>query len=521
VQLICTCEGKTAAAGVIVGGGAVQSVFISPPPRVIEAGVPFTLAAWVVSDSGAVIDSSEVAWQSSDPEVARVSAGGRVRPRTPGDVTISASAGGVDASVSFSVAPSTTGWVPPEGEEDVEEPAAVGALATSAIFPTSAPDGSSPSPEFGGAELPEPAATGEGVAATGEAAAFVLPQKKKPSKLLLIGLPLVIVGAAAAAFFANRERPVSENAGAVANRDTLSGPAPGTVSLAGVPATVTVGDTFTVSGTVVDSNRTSIPATAAGWRSSNPEVATVDSATGRVMAVAPGEASIDAVVAGRPTTAKLVVAARPSGPIARIVVTPARLRVIEGKKQQLAANLVDSANTPVVGAVTWQIEDTTIASIDASGNITARKAGRTNVVATSGTVTTKVPLTVASKEGEADATAIRGQIEQFVAAVNGRSAPRVTALYTQESAQDKQNLEFLLDLLKQPTANLRASALTVSAPEIGWTEAQTSFTLRLSWKPATGAAKSQTVPFRATLEKATTGAGGWKLVGVRASEKLQ
>jgi eukaryotic-like serine/threonine-protein kinase len=517
LQLICTCEGKTATATVSVGGGAVQSVFISPPPPVIEAGQAFTLEAWVVSESGAVIDSSEVSWQSSDPEVATVAAGGRVKPRTPGDVTITASAGGVDASVNFSVAPSTTGWVPPEGEEAVEE--AVGAFDTAAIFPTPTPDFSGSTPEFTSNALPEPAVTGEGLAAVADEASFSPTPKKKTSKLLLIGLPLVIAGVAVAAVLANRG---GSSAGDVVQpvRDTVVGPVPGTVSLSGVPATVTVGDTFTVAGTVVDSTRTPIPATAASWRSSHPEIATVDSATGQVTAVAPGEATIDATVAGKPATARLVVAARQSGPIARIAIAPTRLRITEGKKQQLTADLVDSANAPVVGAVTWQIEDTTIASIDQTGNVTARKPGRTNVVATSGTVTTKVPLQVASKEGETDAEAIRAQVEQFLTALNGRNAQRVTALYSAESPQDKQNLEFLLEALK-PAANLRATALNVAAPEIGWTEATANFTVRLAWKPANGAAKTQTVPFKATLEKGGTATNSWKLLGVKATDKLQ
>jgi uncharacterized protein YjdB len=516
LQLVCTCEGKVATATISVGGGAVQSVFISPPPPVIEAGVPFTLEAWVVSEAGAVIDASEVSWQSSDPEVATVAARGRVKPRTPGDVTITASAGGVDASVNFAVEPSTTGWVPPEGD-DVDE--SVEPLTTSAIFPTAAPDFGSATPELTSSALPEPAATGEGLIAAADEASFSPTPKKKTSKLLLVGLPLMIAGVAVTAMLANRG---GSSAGDVAPpvRDTVVGPLPGTVSLSGAPATVTVGDTFTVAGTIVDSTRTPIPAAGASWRSSHPEIAAVDSVTGRVTAVAPGEVTIEATVGGKPATTRLVVAGRQSGPIARIAIAPARLRLIEGKKQQLTANLVDSANAPVIGAVTWQVEDTTIASIDATGTITARKPGRTNVVATSDAVTAKVPLQVVSKEGETDADAIRAQVGQFLTALNGRNAQRVTALYTAESPQDKQNLEALLEALK-PAANLRATALNVAAPEIGWTEATANFTVRLSWKPPTGAAKTQTVPFKATLEKGGTAVSSWKLLGVRATEKLQ
>ncbi len=518
VSLGCTCEGRTASATVIVGTGAVQSVFISPPPPVIEAGAPFALEAWVVSETGAVIDSSEVSWQSSDPEVATVAAGGRVSPHAPGDVTITASAGGVDASVSFSVAPSSTGWVPPDGDASAVESAE--SLTTSAIFSSPVPDLGTATPELTTDALPERSPTGESSIVVVDESSFTRPPKKRTSRLLLIGLPLVIVGVAAAAMLANRDSSAAGDVAVSATHDTVVGPRPGTVSLSGVPSIVTVGDTFTVAGTVVDSTRTAVPAVVASWRSSNPEVATVDSTTGRVTAVAAGEATIDAEVAGQAATARLVIAPRASGPIARIVVAPARLRVIEGRKQQLTANLVDSANAPVIGAVTWQIEDTTIASVDASGNITTKKPGRTNVVAASGSVTTKVPLTVASKDGD-DAEVIRAQIEPFLTALNGKNAQRVTALYAAESQQDKDNLAFLLETLKQPAANLRATGLNVAAPEVGWTEATANFTVRLSWKPATGAAKSQTVPFKATLEKGGTTTTTWKLLNVRAMEKLQ
>jgi uncharacterized protein YjdB len=518
LPIVCTCEGKTATASVIVGAGAVQSVFISPPPPVIEAGVPFTLEAWVVSETGAVIDSSEVSWHSSDPEIATVAAGGRVGPRGEGDVTITASAGGVDAAVNFSVAPSSTGWTPSDtADEAMADPADI--LTTSAIFSSPTPDLSRPGPDLTANALPEPTPTGESSIVTADDASFTSTPKKKTSKLLLIGLPLVIAGVAVGAVLANRDGPSVEQTGAGTYVDTR--PVPGTVGLSGVPDTATVGDTFTVAATVVDTTRSAVAAAAAGWRSSNPEIAAVDSLTGRVTAVAAGEVTIDAQVDGKPASARLVVAPRPPGSIARIDVAPARLRLIEGRKQQLTANLVDSANAPVIGQVTWQVEDTTIATIDPTGNISTRKPGRTNVVASSGAVTAKVPLTVAAKEGETDAEAIRGQVETFLTALNGRNAQRITALYTAESPQDKENLSFLLETTKQAGSNLRASALSVSAPEIGWTEATANFTIRLSWKPAAGAAKSQTVPFRATLEKGGTATSSWKLLGVRATEKIQ
>jgi hypothetical protein len=316
-------------------------------------------------------------------------------------------------------------------------------------------------------------------------------------------------------------RPTTTNVDSAAGKTARSdsaGPAPGTVSLAGLPTTVTVGDTFSLAPTIVDPTGALVSAAAANWRSSAPDLVDVDSATGLITAMAPGEATIEADVAGKAASARLVVSAPQSGPIARIVVAPTRLRLVEGKKQQLTANLVDSANAPVIGAVTWQVEDTTIASVDATGTVTARKAGKTNVVATSDAVNTKIALTVAGKEGETDADAIRGQIEQFVAALNAHSPQRVQALL---GAEDRQNAEFLAETFKRAGSNFRAAQLNVSTTEIGWTEASANFTVRASWKPASGAVKTQTVPFRATLEKGDGAAGGWKLTAVRGLSKLE
>jgi hypothetical protein len=438
--------------------------------------------------------------------------------------------------VSFDVTHSSTAAVAVDGvqpeEAGVSAPAlaaAAGPVLVSSLATKDEPDGAIDSTARDGEDLPAvalasatsaDAPSDESAVAVAEAppAASNRGAARRANRLLLVGLPLVIVGVAAAAIIANKRGSESESTGVV-QPQVDSGPRPGTVSLSGVPTAVSVGDTFNLVATIVDSTRTPVPTTAANWRSSNPEIASVDSLSGIVTGVGPGEATVSADVAGQQATAHLVVAPRQSGPIARVVVTPRRLRLVEGRKQQLAANLLDSANAPVVGAVTWQIEDSTVASVDpATGNVTALKAGRTNVVATSGTVTAKVPLTVAAKEGESDVAAIRGQLEQFVAALNARNAQRVQAIYTAESAQDKQNLDFLLETFKRAGSNFRAAQLTVSAPEVGWTEATANFTVRASWKPASGAVKNQAVTFRATLERA---GNSWKLLGVRALDKLE
>lgn len=87
----------------VVVGTPVQGVQVSRPDAVLDAGQTMVLGARVWPDNGA-----EVAWYSSDPTVAEVSADGKVTALTPGTVQIVAEVSGKTAACTLTVNGSAT-----------------------------------------------------------------------------------------------------------------------------------------------------------------------------------------------------------------------------------------------------------------------------------------------------------------------------------------------------------------------------------------------------------------------------
>ena len=133
------------------------------------------------------------------------------------------------------------------------------------------------------------------------------------------------------------------------------------------------------------------------WATSAPTIATV--ANGVVSAVAPGSASITATSEGRSGTATITVTPIP---IATLSVTPASCAVVVGGSCTLTASARDAAGGALTGRpVTWSTAAATIATVSASGGVTAIAAGTTTITATaegrSATATVTVtPVPVAS-----------------------------------------------------------------------------------------------------------------------------
>ena len=157
-------------------------------------------------------------------------------------------------------------------------------------------------------------------------------------------------------------------------------------------ATVTVGDTEPLTATatgVVGSPDTSVT-----WSSSDEGVATVD-ASGLVTAVSAGTATItatsdfDGTVSG---SAEITVVDAIGG----LDVTPETATVIAGDTEQLTATPTGVAGSPDT-SVTWSSDDEAVATVDASGLVTAVTAGTAIITATSnfdGSVSDSAEITV-------------------------------------------------------------------------------------------------------------------------------
>jgi hypothetical protein len=190
--------------------------------------------------------------------------------------------------------------------------------------------------------------------------------------------------------------------------------------------------------------------------------------------------------------------------------------------------------------VTWRSENGDVAVVDESGVVTARKAGTVTIVATSEGRSGRVTLTVGPRRAPpapesaprptparaepvrergtaAAAEALRARVDEFVQALRERNAARVAELYNPASAEDRRNLQQLLERLRRPEARLKASDARLGSTQIGELETTGDFDVPMSWTTSFGRVRSQTSTFRAVLEPAE---GGWRVVAIRAVAKI-
>jgi hypothetical protein len=162
-------------------------------------------------------------------------------------------------------------------------------------------------------------------------------------------------------------------------------------------ASVAVGGTVTVSGTILGTG--TLPAVR--YRSAQPAIATVDSISGVVRGVAPGVATIIASPAGQPGTAAAatVTVLGSGGLVSSIVANPSSVALQTGQTQQISATVNLQANAPTNTArtVTYQSQNTAIATVSTTGLVTGVANGSTSIIVRSTADTAvfvAVPVTV-------------------------------------------------------------------------------------------------------------------------------
>ena len=148
------------------------------------------------------------------------------------------------------------------------------------------------------------------------------------------------------------------------------------VSLNKTTLTLTEGDSETLTATVKPDNATDKTVT---WSSSKTTVATVDN--GKITAVAEGTATITAK-AGEKTATCTVTVKKKEIPVTSISISGVFLALVAGSQYVLTATVnPDNATNKTV---TWTSSNTSVATVDANGKITAIKAGTATITAKAG-----------------------------------------------------------------------------------------------------------------------------------------
>ena len=153
---------------------------------------------------------------------------------------------------------------------------------------------------------------------------------------------------------------------------------------------LTEGESAKLTATVKPDNATDKSVT---WSSSDAAVATVNQ-SGKVSALKAGTATITAKAGDKTATCAVIVSAKVIA-VTSVTLDWAVLELIEGESETLIATVKPDNATDKT--VTWSSSDTAVATVDASGKVTALKAGSATVTAKAGDKTATCAVIVAAK----------------------------------------------------------------------------------------------------------------------------
>lgn len=159
------------------------------------------------------------------------------------------------------------------------------------------------------------------------------------------------------------------------------------VTLDKTSATLGLNDTTTFVATVMPENATDKTVT---WSSSDTSIATVD-ANGKVTAVKEGTVTITATCGDQKAEATVTVSASFVS-VTSVTLNKTQAEIEVGKTDTLTATVKPDDATDKT--VTWSSSDTSIATVDANGKVTAVKEGTVTITATCGDQTATCEITV-------------------------------------------------------------------------------------------------------------------------------
>ena len=375
----------------------VAALNVAPAAATIAVGATIQLVATTIDSAGNVLTGRSVNWASGNSGAASVDGNGLVTGMGAGAATITATSEGKSgtASVTVSSIPVASVTVSPASAS-----LTVGQTAQFSATPRDA-NGN--------------ALAGRPVTWTSSDGTIASVSASGRATGVAAGGPVTIT--------ATSEGQSGAATVTVANAPVAS------VTVAPATASVATGQTVQLSATPTDANGNPLTGRVITWASSDNTIASVNG-SGLVTGVAAGgPVTITATSEGKSGTASITVTA----PVATVTVSPAPASVQAGQTQQLTATLKDANGNILTGrTVTWSSNNTTVATVNGSGLVTAKTAGSATIMATSegksgtaGITVTPVPVATVTV-APATASVATGQMVQLSATPKDASGNPLT-----------------------------------------------------------------------------------------------
>jgi uncharacterized protein YjdB len=420
-----TSEGRSASVGVTVSPVRVARIDVTPSIDSLVVGQSTQFTAIARDSTGAPLIGRTMVWRTSISTIATVSSSGLVLAANPGTITLTATSDGVDGTATLVVLARPVGAVivsPSQSSLNVGQTLRLTVQVTDAngtllvgrpvSFSSSndavarvASDGTVTATGAGSATITVVSEGKVGSAVVIVAPSPVASVRVSPASITVgVGQSLPLVATALDAGGAVLgQRPVTWFSGApaqftIAADGAVTGLAPGsalafasiegklgnaTVNVRGANAasvsitpntgTVFVNASRDLVATVRDSAGALLAGRLVQWRSSDNTILVVSN-TGRVRAIAPGNATITAIVESVSGTASFVVA---PVPVAAVVVG-APSSMLPGQTAQASVSVLGAGGEILTGrTVVWTSSTPTVATVSSSGLITAVGLGTT------------------------------------------------------------------------------------------------------------------------------------------------
>ncbi|MEI6740566.1 MAG: Ig-like domain-containing protein [Gemmatimonadaceae bacterium] len=389
VTVTATVEGVAGSSTITVVPVPIASVGVVPGTATIQTDATLQLIATARDIYDRVATGRSVAWTSSDPAVATVSATGVVTGKSAGTVSMTATVEGVQGVATITVVP-----IP---------------VASVQVNPASVPALS----QFATQAMTATAYSAQGAVLTGRAVIW----RSSNSDVATISTGGIVTGVLAGITTISAEVEGVTGTASV----TVVPAVVARVAITPVNPTLLVGGTLSASATAYDAAGNTITGRAVTWTSSAATVASVTT-NGVVSAVSAGTATISGTVDGVSGTTTVTVSAIPA---ASVTVTPATASVIIGNSRELTATVKDGQGNVLTGrSVTWSSSNGAIVSVSSVGVINALALGGATITASvegvQGTsAITVIPVPVASVTlSPTSASLAVGATQQFTATAN-------------------------------------------------------------------------------------------------------